>query len=165
MLFYLGWINTISIIIESIIYDRSEIILANELEVNDIPILTEMYDKQFKKLILNVKEISMHEMEAMGVYWFAKPIDKAVIAKYAYFDKIKKRFVVKENVQGIPIKRELLKSFAKTPDHFMRRSDELAIEITDNIRRLRDIIFPVFFVQRLYKSLISHLRSALTKEF
>jgi hypothetical protein len=41
----------------------------------------------------------------MGVYWFSKPIDKTVIAKYAAFDRLKKKFVIKEDVNGIPVKR------------------------------------------------------------
>jgi hypothetical protein len=41
----------------------------------------------------------------MGVYWFSKPIDKAVIAKYTSFDRNRKKFVLREDVTGIAIKR------------------------------------------------------------
>jgi hypothetical protein len=88
----------------------------------------------------------MHEIEAMGIYWFSKPIDKAVISKYAFFDKVKKKFVLKEDVTGIPIKRELLKSFTKTPDHYLRGSDQAAMDINDNIRRWRELVFPSAFL-------------------
>ena len=64
-----------------------------------------MYENQFKKLMLNVREISMHEIEAMGIFWFSKPIDKAVISKFAAYDKNKKKFTVKEDVTGVAIKR------------------------------------------------------------
>lgn len=64
-----------------------------------------MYENQFKMLILNVKEMSIHEIESMGIYWFSKPIDKATISKYTTFDKIKRKFVIKEDVKGISIKR------------------------------------------------------------
>jgi hypothetical protein len=101
----------------------------------------------------------------MGIYWFNKPIDKSLISKFAIYDKTKKKFVVKEEVKGIPIKRELLKSFAKTPDHYLRTSDQNAMEITDKIRKLRDVFFPSTLLQRIYKGLVSHLRANLNKEF
>lgn len=47
----------------------------------------------------------MHEIEVMGVFWFNKSIDKAVISKFAVYDKTKKKFTVKEDGTGVPIKR------------------------------------------------------------
>ena len=64
-----------------------------------------MYEQQFKKLMLNAREQTMHEMESMGVYWFSKPIDRTVIAKYSTFDRGRKKFVLREEVSGIAIKR------------------------------------------------------------
>ena len=55
--------------------------------------------------MLNAREQTMHEMESMGVYWFSKPIDKTVIAKYTTFDRARKKFVLREDVSGIAIKR------------------------------------------------------------
>lgn len=112
-------------IIESLLYDRAEICLINDIEIKDVAFHADMYENQFKKLMLNVREISMHEIEAMGIFWFNKPIDKSVISKFAVYDKNKKKFTVKEDVSGIAIKRELCKSFTKAPDHFMRASDQL----------------------------------------
>jgi transposase-like protein len=124
-----------------------------------------MYEHQFKKLLLNIREISVHEVEAMGGFWFNKSINKAIINKYATFDKYKKKYVMKEDVTGIPVKRELLKSFAKTPDHYLRASDQMAMEITDRIRRWRELFFTSTFMTKIYKGLLTHLNSTLKKEF
>lgn len=64
-----------------------------------------MYENQFKKLLLNSREMNLHELESMSAFWFSGPIDKAIIAKYAIYDKSKKKFVIREDVSGIPIKK------------------------------------------------------------
>lgn len=65
----------------------------------------------------------MHDMESIGFFWFSKLIDKNLIAQVANYDKTKKKYVVKPEITGAPIKLEFLKSFVKAPDHFMRRID------------------------------------------
>lgn len=64
-----------------------------------------MYENQFKKIMLNAREMSLHELESLGAYWFGGPVNKAVISKYAPFDRIKKKFVLKEDIKGVAIKR------------------------------------------------------------
>jgi hypothetical protein len=54
---------------------------------------------------MNVREMTLHELESMSAFWFSGPIDKAVIAKYATYDRSKKKYVIKEDVNGIPIKK------------------------------------------------------------
>ena len=55
--------------------------------------------------MLNAREMSLHELESLGAYWFGGPVNKAVISKYAPFDRIKKKFVLKEDIKGVAIKR------------------------------------------------------------
>jgi hypothetical protein len=91
-------------------------------------------------------------------------LDKNLLAQVANYDKAKKKYVIKSEITGAPIKLEFLKSFVKTPDHFMRRIDANSLEINDETRMWRELMFPSNLLDTIYKGLFEQLKTGLVED-
>ena len=91
-------------------------------------------------------------------------LDKNLLAQVANYDKNKKKYVIKAEITGGPIKLEFLKSFVKTPDHFMKRIDANSLEVNDATRMWRELMFSSRMLEDIYKGLYQHLKAGLAKD-
>lgn len=53
--------------------------LANELGLDGMPIVEAMAERQLRQIVLNMKDISIDQLEPLKAYWFDKPVDKKLI--------------------------------------------------------------------------------------
>jgi hypothetical protein len=88
-----------------------------------------------------------------------------LLAHVANYDKNKKKYVIKAEITGGPIKLEFLKSFVKAPDHFMKRIDANSLEVTEAARMWRDLVFPSKMLEDIYRGLYEQLKGGLTKDY
>ena len=69
-----------------------------------------MSERQMIGLFKNAKQLTVQQMQELSPFWFGKEIDKQMIQKVSHFDKAKKKYIIKENIDGNPIFKDLLHS-------------------------------------------------------
>lgn len=79
--------------------------------------------------------------------WFGEEIDKELLLKVATFDKTKKKYIVRENIGGTPIFKDLLHSFLGNDTYIKYTSKPIEVSSKNQILKstiLQEKIITVF---------------------
>ena len=62
--------------------------------------------------------------------WFKDSIDKNLISKYMSYDKNRKKYVLREEVRGVEMKKEYLISLMKCSDNYLKKNENVYIDLS-----------------------------------
>lgn len=63
-------------------------------------------------------------------FWFKDSIDKNLISKYMAYDKNRKKYVLREEVRGVEMKKEYLISLMKCSDNYLKKNENVYIDLS-----------------------------------